>query len=294
MDVVPRRQTSGCSPSCWGRGGTAVLNADSPEFAAARRAVPRARCSMSSRYRPASRAAESAPCRAGADCRSGSGSPSRCSARAREIDLPLVGEFQAMNVLAALGPGDRDRRGAARRGRGAAASQRRARPHAAGRRDRRPARAIFVDYAHTPDALATVLSRAAPACRAAARGCLRRRRRPRPRQAPADGPGRDRAGRPRLCHRRQSAQRGPGGDSPCDPRRGARRRRDRRPARGDRRRNRRTATRAMCWSLPARARNRPDRRRSRCCRSTMRRWRARRVAAAGDDHDRSRRLSDSL
>ncbi len=79
-----------------------------------------------------------------------------------EIDLPLVGGFQASNVLAALGLAIAT--GAAPRDAVAVL------PRLGGvpgrmqyrRRDRRPAPPIFVDYAHTPDALATVLSALRP------------------------------------------------------------------------------------------------------------------------------------
>ena len=57
---------------------------------------------------------------------------------------------------------------------------------------------VFVDYAHTPDALANALAGAAAACRRQARRRVRRRRRPRSRQTPADGRGRGRENADRL------------------------------------------------------------------------------------------------
>ena len=248
-------------------GRVAVLNADSPGI---RRGWRRCARSASSESSPTAT-------RRTRNCASSHRLPRPSGQRIavelfgerHDIDLPLVGGFQAMNVLAALGLVIAT--GAApRRGGGGAAAAAAACPAACSwsARPRRGA-PVFVDYAHTPDALATVLTRAAAACRAAARRRVRRRRRPRPRQAAADGPGRGRARRSRLCHRRQSAQRGPGGDPPRDPGGGARRDRDRRPARGDRRRDRRAAEPAMCWSSPARA-TRPGRSSAaRSCRSTM-------------------------
>ncbi len=60
---------------------------------------------------------------------------------------------------------------------------------------RRNGASVFVDYAHTPDAIETALQGAAPACDGPHHRRLRRRRRPRPHQAPADGrrPPRDHA-----------------------------------------------------------------------------------------------------
>jgi UDP-N-acetylmuramoyl-L-alanyl-D-glutamate--2,6-diaminopimelate ligase len=80
-----------------------------------------------------------------------------------KCDLPLVGAFQAMNALAALGlvlgcGGDRDAAAAALpRLQGAPGRLQRVAVHPNGA-------AIYVDYAHTPDALETVLRALRPHC----------------------------------------------------------------------------------------------------------------------------------
>src|SRR5205085_6088638 len=79
----------------------------------------------------------------------------------RETTLPLVGDFQALNVLAALGLAIAS---GAELGPAAAALERltgvpgRMQPVG----ETADGAAIFVDYAHTPDALATVLSALRP------------------------------------------------------------------------------------------------------------------------------------
>ena len=144
----------------------------------------------------------------------------------REVMLPLPGRFQADNALmaaalaAALGERNvLDRLASLRGVRGRLELAARL-PNGA---------AVYVDYAHTPDALERLLTALRPHTAGQAACGVRRRRRSRSRQAPADG---RRRGSPRRCrhrHRRQSAQRGPG----RDPRRRAcrlpRRARDRRP-----------------------------------------------------------------
>jgi len=142
---------------------------------------------------------------------------------AQEIHLPLPGRFQADNALLAAGAGG---------GAGLPADRALAAlPKLTGVRGRMEraavlanGAAVYVDYAHTPDALARLLAALRPAHRGAAACGVRRRRRPRPRQAPADGPGGGRGRRHGLGDGRQPAQRGPGGD----PRRRAGRRAGRR------------------------------------------------------------------
>jgi UDP-N-acetylmuramoyl-L-alanyl-D-glutamate--2,6-diaminopimelate ligase len=139
-------------------GGSAVLNADSPEFAGLE-ALCRGRGLEVVRFgsEPGSelRLVERVPLPAGqrliAEILG-----ERC-----EIALPLVGGFQASNVLAALGLAiatGADRRAAAA-----------VLPHLSGVPGRMQfigetatGGAVFVDYAHTPDALATVLSALRP------------------------------------------------------------------------------------------------------------------------------------
>ena len=82
----------------------------------------------------------------------------------RELVLPLAGAFQAMNALAALGLVIATGSSRRRRNRGSGPSDRRARP-AAVRRRSPGGGAIVVDYAHTPDALATVLAALRPHAR---------------------------------------------------------------------------------------------------------------------------------
>src|SRR5439155_1186488 len=81
--------------------------------------------------------------------------------RRHDVDLPLVGEFQAMNVLAALGLVIATGTPA-----GTAASTLDRLTGVPGRLQRVGETAagavVFVDYAHTPDALATVLAALRP------------------------------------------------------------------------------------------------------------------------------------
>jgi UDP-N-acetylmuramoyl-L-alanyl-D-glutamate--2,6-diaminopimelate ligase len=139
-------------------GGAAILNADSPEFAGLA-ALCRTRGHRIIGYGSAASAelhiAERVPSRDG----------QRISldllGRRHDIDLPLVGEFQVMNVLAALGlviatgtPAEEAVRSLGHLT-GVPGRLQRVGATAAGA-------AVFVDYAHTPDALATVLAALRP------------------------------------------------------------------------------------------------------------------------------------
>ncbi|MCC7275178.1 MAG: UDP-N-acetylmuramoyl-L-alanyl-D-glutamate--2,6-diaminopimelate ligase [Alphaproteobacteria bacterium] len=138
-------------------GGTAVLNADSPEFAALD-ALCRGRGLRVLGYG-----------RAGADIRlerqdlhpDGQDLTIAAAGRRWEVALPLAGGFQAMNALAALGLVLSDGVDAA------AAIAGLARLEGVPGRLQRVARlddgaAVYVDYAHTPDALTTVLTALRP------------------------------------------------------------------------------------------------------------------------------------
>jgi UDP-N-acetylmuramoyl-L-alanyl-D-glutamate--2,6-diaminopimelate ligase len=143
-------------------GGTAVLNADSPEFARLAGLV-RGRGGKVVSYGSA----------AAADLRLATRRPRRdgqllslsLDGARHEIELKLIGDFQAMNVLAALGLAIAT---GAETGLAVAALPRLTtvpgRMQLVGERvfaDGGRA-AIFVDYAHTPDALQTVLTAARP------------------------------------------------------------------------------------------------------------------------------------
>jgi UDP-N-acetylmuramoyl-L-alanyl-D-glutamate--2,6-diaminopimelate ligase len=139
-------------------GGTAILNADSPEFTGLAALCHARGCPVIGYGSAASaelRLVERVPHRNGQRLRL-----ELCGKR-HEIELPLVGAFQAMNVLAALGlviatgtPPD-----------AALASLPRL-TGVPGRMQRVgetvTGAPVFVDYAHTPDALATVLSALRP------------------------------------------------------------------------------------------------------------------------------------
>ena len=138
--------------------GAAILNADSPEFAGLS-ALCRARGHRVIAYGAAAEAelriVERIPTRDG----------QRISlalfGRRHDIELPLVGEFQAMNVLAALGLVIATGTSADRaiscldHLTGVPGRLQRVGETAAGA-------VVFVDYAHTPDALATVLAALRP------------------------------------------------------------------------------------------------------------------------------------
>ena len=140
------------------RDGTAILNTDSPEFAALA-----ALCSERGRRVIAYGTA------AAAELRLLARTPSRDGQRINllllgktfDIDLPLVGEFQAMNVLAALGLAVAtgtpvsDAVNVLSRLSGVPGRMQRVGETASGA-------VVFVDYAHTPDALAIVLAALRP------------------------------------------------------------------------------------------------------------------------------------
>jgi UDP-N-acetylmuramoyl-L-alanyl-D-glutamate--2,6-diaminopimelate ligase len=138
-------------------GGSAVLNADSPEF-------PRLAALAAQRGHPIIGYGESAA----ADLRLLSREPGPSGQRvgldlfgaSYSIELKLIGDFQAMNVLAALGLAI-----ATGSDVGEAAMALETLTPVPGRMqfvgEKRGA-AIFVDYAHTPDALSTVLAAARP------------------------------------------------------------------------------------------------------------------------------------
>jgi UDP-N-acetylmuramoyl-L-alanyl-D-glutamate--2,6-diaminopimelate ligase len=138
-------------------GGTAVFNADSPEFSQLS-AIARERGNKVSSYG----SAENADLRllARQPRHDGQYISLALFGRPYEIELKLIGDFQAMNVLAALGL--------------ALATGSELAPAVAALQHLStvPGRmqlvgeinhaAVFVDYAHTPDALATVLAAARP------------------------------------------------------------------------------------------------------------------------------------
>ena len=128
------------------------------------------------------------------------------------IELPLVGGFQASNALGALAlavatGGDVGRSVEALGSvTGAPGRLQLVARHRTGAN-------VYVDYAHKPEALETVLATlAAVRARPAGRG-VRLRRRSRSRQAAGDGRDRHTARRPHPGDRRQSAQRGARGRS---------------------------------------------------------------------------------
>ena len=154
---------------------------------------------------------------------------------------------------------DRDRR-RARRGvrRAGVAARAPGRLELVGERNGAP---IFVDYAHTPDALDKALEALRPYVKReliVVFGCGGDRD---PGKRPLMGAIAARDGRSRHRHRRQSAQRGSGRDPRRDPRGGARRARDRRPPRGDPRGRRRAAAGRRPADRRQGPRDRPDRRR---------------------------------
>ena len=143
-------------------GGSAVLNADSPEF-------PRLAALMAARGHKtiAYGASAAADLRlvAREPCHDGQRVGLSLFGAPHVVELKLIGDFQAMNVLAALGL-------AIATGSDVAAASRaltalttvpgRMQFVGAKQFNDGSAAAVFVDYAHTPDALATVLAAARP------------------------------------------------------------------------------------------------------------------------------------
>jgi UDP-N-acetylmuramoyl-L-alanyl-D-glutamate--2,6-diaminopimelate ligase len=138
-------------------GGSAVINADSPEFS---RLAPR----VAARGHKIIAYGESAA----ADLRLIDRTPRHDGQRValslfgmlHAVELKLIGDFQAMNVLAALGLAIATGSDVAK-----AAAALESLTTVPGRMQlvgERNGAAIFVDYAHTPDALATVLAAARP------------------------------------------------------------------------------------------------------------------------------------
>ena len=139
-------------------GGAAIVNADSPEF-----------CRLASLCRGAGRGVIAYGTAAGCELRIAEREPfpwgqkiaADLFGRRHLIELPLIGAFQAMNVLAALGlvvatGGALEAAlGVLPRLRGVPGRLQLAGSTAAGA-------PVFVDYAHTPDALATVLTAMRP------------------------------------------------------------------------------------------------------------------------------------
>lgn len=139
-------------------GGTAVLNVDSPEYQAFASAAGRRGHRIvgygrrpGAELRLANRAARP----------DGQALDLIVNGRARSVDLPLVGDFQAWNALAALGlavaTGTPEDQAVEALGRLAGVR---------GRMERVAVldngAAVYVDYAHTPDALETVLNAVRP------------------------------------------------------------------------------------------------------------------------------------
>ena len=134
--------------------------------------------------------------------------------RTHRVELPLIGAYQAANALVAAGLVLATGGTAA----GTLGNLARLVP-VRGRLERaviaRSGAPVYVDYAHTPDALRRRVRGAAAAYPGQAAPGFRRWRRPRYRQAARDGRGRGRARGRGDSHRRQPAQRRSG----VDPRR---------------------------------------------------------------------------
>ncbi|MGE0726275.1 MAG: UDP-N-acetylmuramoyl-L-alanyl-D-glutamate--2,6-diaminopimelate ligase, partial [Alphaproteobacteria bacterium] len=140
-------------------GGTAVLNADSPEFdllSARARAAGR-------RVIGYGRAGREIALLADAPHGDGQHLAIAIDGRRHEIDLPLVGGFQAMNALAALGLVLAD--GVAEATALAGLAGLLGAPGRLQRVARLAGATVYVDYAHTPDALSTALAAVRPHAR---------------------------------------------------------------------------------------------------------------------------------
>jgi UDP-N-acetylmuramoyl-L-alanyl-D-glutamate--2,6-diaminopimelate ligase len=138
-------------------GGTAVLNADSPEFARLMRrsrAIGHDIIAYGTEETADLRLLKRLPLADGQQM------ILAVDGRRQEIELKLVGDFQAMNVLAALGLAIAT--GTAPEAAVGALPQLTTVPGRMQLVGQVHGAAVFVDYAHTPDALATVLTAARP------------------------------------------------------------------------------------------------------------------------------------
>lgn len=137
-------------------GGTAVLNADVPEFAAFRRAS----AARGHRVIAYGRSGRDIAWEAAAPTRRGQALRLRIDGRVHEVEIPLAGSFQAANVLCALGLAIA---GGAPQDDALAALA--TLIGAKGRMERVAelnGAPIYVDYAHTPDAIENVLKALRP------------------------------------------------------------------------------------------------------------------------------------
>ena len=194
-----------------------------------------------------------------ASTRSGSSWCSATTGKEHKLSLPLIGAYQVNNVLTAAGlvlatGGDW---ATTLLGMGRVSPVR-------GRLERavisRAGAPVYVDYAHTPDAIEAAIAALRPHVAGAADHRARRRRRPRPGQAAGNGRGRGATQRRRDRHRRQSAQRGSGAIRRAMLAGRARRDRDRRPARAIAEAIAMAEPATSCWCRQG-PRTGPDRRR---------------------------------
>ena len=152
-------------------------------------------------------------------------------ARVHSVYLPLVGDFQASNALVAAGlviatGGEEGRAMAAL----AALTGAKGRLERVAETD--AGAPVFVDYAHTPDALESVLRSLRPYVRGKLAVVFGAGGDRDPGKRPQMGKAAAVQRRCRLCHRRQSQERGSGAHPGRDPRRPSGRRRNRRSGRG--------------------------------------------------------------
>ena len=127
---------------------------------------------------------------------------------------------------------------------------------------------VYVDYAHTPDAIEAAIEALRPHAEGPADHRLRRRRRPRPGKRAEMGAAAARLADRVIVTDDNPRERGSGRDPPRHPGRRAGRDRGRRPARGDPRRDRRGRAGRHRPARRQGPRAGPDRRRPRCFRST--------------------------